>query len=155
MGRRHTKTDIVVEVVDVVVVAVRAAGVPAIVVERPATNHAAALTGWPCARLAGASALYPRFLAPAAQDFADLDRHFTDMLVLAQRDEFQIDAHADINLQLAQADIGLLQMARPLDPQSCCDDLLLELEGFVLDAFRQDKTLVFGKFLRGRQKPED
>jgi hypothetical protein len=41
MGRRHTKTDIVVEVVDVVVVAVRAAGVPLIIVEGTAAQHTA------------------------------------------------------------------------------------------------------------------
>jgi hypothetical protein len=58
MGRRHPKPNIVVEVVDVVVVAIRTAGVPTIVVERPATNHAA-LTGWPYRRNAAAGILYP------------------------------------------------------------------------------------------------
>jgi hypothetical protein len=59
MGRRHPKPDIVVEVVDVVVVAIRTAGVPATVVERPAPQHAAALTGWPYRRNAAAGILYP------------------------------------------------------------------------------------------------
>jgi len=41
MGRTHTKTVVVVEVVDVVVVAVGAAGVRFIIVERAAPHHAA------------------------------------------------------------------------------------------------------------------
>ena len=39
MGRHHTKTDVVVEVVDVVVVAVGATRVPLIVVERTTAQH--------------------------------------------------------------------------------------------------------------------
>jgi hypothetical protein len=39
MGRHHTKTGVVVGVVDVVVVAVRTTGVPLIVVERTAAQH--------------------------------------------------------------------------------------------------------------------
>ncbi len=39
MGRHHTKTDVVVEVVDIVVVAVGTARVPLIVVEGTASQH--------------------------------------------------------------------------------------------------------------------
>jgi hypothetical protein len=56
MGRRHTKTDIVVEVVDIVPVAVRTAGVPLIVVEGTAPKHTA-LIG-PPRRPKATSALY-------------------------------------------------------------------------------------------------
>ena len=41
MGRHHTKTDIVVEVIDVVVVAAGATGVPVIVVEGTTAQHTA------------------------------------------------------------------------------------------------------------------
>jgi hypothetical protein len=41
MGRTHTKTVVVVEVVDVVVVAIRATGVRFIIVERTTTQHTA------------------------------------------------------------------------------------------------------------------
>ena len=41
MGRHHTKTDVVVEVVDMVVVAVGAAGVPRIIIEGTTTQRAA------------------------------------------------------------------------------------------------------------------
>ena len=41
MGRRHTKTDIVVEVVNVVVVADSAARVPLIIIEGTAAQHTA------------------------------------------------------------------------------------------------------------------
>jgi hypothetical protein len=39
MGRHHTKTDVIVEVVDIVVVAVRTADVPRIIVEGTAPQH--------------------------------------------------------------------------------------------------------------------
>jgi hypothetical protein len=39
MGRHHTKTDVVVEVVNVVIVAVSTARVPIIVVEGTTTPH--------------------------------------------------------------------------------------------------------------------
>jgi hypothetical protein len=47
IGRHHTKTDVVVEVVDVVVVADGATGIPLIVDEGTATQHTA-LIGQPC-----------------------------------------------------------------------------------------------------------
>jgi hypothetical protein len=46
MGRRNTKTDVVVEVAWLVVVAIRTAGVPAFIVERAATQDTA-LIGQP------------------------------------------------------------------------------------------------------------
>jgi hypothetical protein len=48
MGRRHTKTDVVVEVVEVVPVAIRTARVPLIVVEGTTAQDTADIFGEPC-----------------------------------------------------------------------------------------------------------
>jgi hypothetical protein len=59
MRRRQTKTDVVVEIVDVVVVTVSTARVLTIIVERAAAQHTA-LSGQPRCRLATAGPLYPQ-----------------------------------------------------------------------------------------------
>jgi len=64
VGRHHTKTPVVVEVVDGIVVAVGAAGVPMIVGKGTATQHAA-LIGRPCRNFAARS-LYRRNLVSGA-----------------------------------------------------------------------------------------
>ena len=95
MGRHHTKTDVVVEVVGIVVVAVRTTRVVPIVVESATANNAGAfrLALPPCL---AAKKLYSRFFAPAAQNSADLDCHTADMLILPDRYEFQIMTQPDI-----------------------------------------------------------
>ena len=50
MGRHHTKTDVVVEVVDVVLVAVRTTGIPLIIVEGTAAQHTGVESASPVAR---------------------------------------------------------------------------------------------------------
>lgn len=134
MGRTHTKPVVVVEVV-------------VVVTDRTAHVESAG----PTAPKGAAKALY--LLPPATQNLPDLYRDFGDMLILTHRDEFQINAHANVNLQLPQPNIGLLQVARLFDSQPSRNDLLLKFKGFVLNPFGKYKTLVFGEFLRGGNEP--
>lgn len=92
-GRRHhnTKTDVVVPVVRVVPVAVRAAHVPLIIVERAAAQHTGIVFGQPRQRTL-ALALYTALLfSPASQQFADFFDHHGYVFILPFIEELQAD----------------------------------------------------------------
>lgn len=82
MGRHHTKPDVVVPVVRVVLVAVRTTHVPLIIVERAAAQHTDDVFGLP-RRGIPAGRLYTASLSkPTAQQPADLLNHYGDMFIL-------------------------------------------------------------------------
>ena len=164
MGRAHTKTVVVVEVVDVLV-ADGTAGVPLIVVEGTTAQRAALIRSAPppegglmiiaqTSEFVENSEVLGCLLAPAAQNFADLHRHDADMFVLFDGNEFQVETQAKIHLQLTQARICHLQVVRLFDVHARRDERLLKIKDGILDALCQYEALVFGKFLRGRDEPE-
>ena len=107
MDDDHAKTDVIVEVVWVVVVAVGTAGVPLIVVPGAATQNPSAFGLAP--QRAGTHPALHRclgFLAPGIQQPTDLADHARHVLVLAYAHQLQVVAQAQVEAQLLQLGIG-------------------------------------------------
>ena len=107
MDDDHAKTDVVVEVVWVVVVAIGTAGVPLIVVPGAATQNPYAFGLAP--QRAGTQPALHRclgFFAPAVQQPTDLADHAGHVLVLAYVQQLQVVAQAQVETQLLQFGIG-------------------------------------------------
>ena len=114
VGHHHPKPVVAVAVVRIVPVAVGAADVPLIIVERPAAHHPVVLPARPRTSGTHGIARYVprRLLDPATQQAADLGDHARHVSVLSRRQPAPAGGQPQVDAHPLQRLVGPLQSLR-------------------------------------------